>query len=275
MLILTSVQDSLRHKIFPHNKSLDLPWVIMLHGLGGNSKIWYKQLKYFKQNFNVITIDLPDHHPNPSFKEWEQHSSFKTCAQMVIRVLDEHKIRKAHFVGISLGSVVIYQLMKTHSHRFHSAVLGGMVVRFNMLSATLIRLGSALKNFVPYMWLYRLFAQIMMPKKNHKTSRSIFIQEAKKMGRASFLRWFQLANHVKETTLGAHINIPKLYISGNEDHLFVKLVRAHVKDDVNGKLHVIPNCGHVCNIEKSDEFNEKAISFIKSNDKLSQLVQAK
>ncbi|WP_209124667.1 alpha/beta fold hydrolase [Alkalihalobacillus sp. BA299] len=275
MLNLVSVQKRLHHKIFPHKKSLDLPWVVLLHGLGGNSKIWYKQLKYFKKNFNVMTIDLPDHHPNPVFKEWEEQCSFKTCANMIVNVLDEHKIRKAHFVGISLGSVVIYQLMKSHENRIHSAVLGGMVIRFNRFSETLIRVGSAVKNFVPYMWLYRLFAQIMMPKRNHKASRNIFIGEAKKMGRTSFLRWFQLANSVRETTNGDHIKVPKLYISGNEDHLFVELVKDHLKGDKHGKLHVIPNCGHVCNIEKSDEFNEISSSFINSIEEISRLERAK
>ena len=36
-------------------------WVVFLHGLGGNSNIWYKQVKEFKKHFNLLFIDLRDH----------------------------------------------------------------------------------------------------------------------------------------------------------------------------------------------------------------------
>ena len=34
----------------------DKDWVIFLHGLGGNSNIWYKQADAYKKQFNLIAM---------------------------------------------------------------------------------------------------------------------------------------------------------------------------------------------------------------------------
>ncbi|MDQ0254733.1 pimeloyl-ACP methyl ester carboxylesterase [Evansella vedderi] len=259
-----SLPSLLHHQIY-HNKKLgeSAPWVVLLHGIGGNSNIWYKQLKKFKRHFNVLAIDLPGHYPNDTLQAWEEEYSFEKCADMIVQVLDEYRIHKAHFIGISLGSVLIHQLVKRHQDRVYSAVLGGMILRFNLLSKVLLFLGHGLKKFLPYMWLYKLFAHIMMPKNNHKQAREMFINEAKKMCRNEFLKWFKLTRDVQATSKNIEAyDVPRLYISGNEDHLFIKVLKKYLPNDRHGQLVELNDCGHVCNLEKSDEFNYHAITFI-------------
>ena len=36
-------------------------WVTFIHGAGGSSSIWYKQLRDFKNKHNVLLIDLRGH----------------------------------------------------------------------------------------------------------------------------------------------------------------------------------------------------------------------
>jgi pimeloyl-ACP methyl ester carboxylesterase len=36
-------------------------WVTFVHGAGGSSSIWFKQLKAFKQIYNVLLLDLRGH----------------------------------------------------------------------------------------------------------------------------------------------------------------------------------------------------------------------
>lgn len=256
-------QSILNHQIFNNKKSPKAQWVVLLHGIGGNSKIWYKQIKHFKRDFNVITIDLPGHFPNVEMQEWDEGYSFDLCSDMILRVMDKYNIYKAHFVGISLGSVLIHHFVKRYPERMYSAVLGGMIMKFNTLSKTLLGAGHMVKKFVPYMWLYQLFAHIMMPKNNHKVSRTMFIGEAKKMRQEEFFRWFELTKYVQSTSRNIEKStVPRLYISGSEDHLFIKLLKKHVPTDRYGQLVELMNCGHVCNLEKSNEFNENVISFL-------------
>ena len=48
--------------------------------------------------------------------------------------------------------------------------------------------GNVFKSVVPYILLYKLFAFIIMPKKNHKESRLLFVKEAKKLYQKEFLK---------------------------------------------------------------------------------------
>jgi pimeloyl-ACP methyl ester carboxylesterase len=51
---------------------------------------------------------------------------------------------------------------------------------------------------------------------------------------------------------------------GAEDHMFLPGISKLVKDHSSSELFVIPDCGHVVNVEKADVFNEKVIGFIKA-----------
>ena len=71
-----------------------------------------------------------------------------------------------------------------------------------------------------------------MPKNNHKKSREIFIREANKLGKQSYLRWsFVIRDAYKIYNELSKVNneIPKLYICGDEDHMFIKGIKSYVK----------------------------------------------
>ena len=36
-------------------------WVTFVHGAGGSSAIWHKQIKDFKKEYNILLIDLRGH----------------------------------------------------------------------------------------------------------------------------------------------------------------------------------------------------------------------
>jgi pimeloyl-ACP methyl ester carboxylesterase len=44
-------------------------------------------------------------------------------------VLDFLKIEKSHFVGISLGTILIRQLAEMYPHRVESMILGGAILK--------------------------------------------------------------------------------------------------------------------------------------------------
>ena len=49
---------------------------------------------------------------------------------------------------------------------------------------------------------------------------------------------------------------------GSEDYLFLPAVERVAKDHILSRLKVIPDCGHVVNIEKPKQFNQITINFI-------------
>ena len=146
-------------------------------------------------------------------------------------------------------------------------IMGGAIMQLNFKSQILMKVGVLCKSVVPYLFLYKLFAFIIMPRKNHKKSRSIFVNEAKKLYQKEFIRWFKLTSeinpllHFFRTT---DINIPTFYIMGEEDHLFLPAIKKVVISHLKSSLLIVKNCGHVVNIEQSDTFNNQSIQFIQN-----------
>jgi pimeloyl-ACP methyl ester carboxylesterase len=248
-----------------HNKVEGQEDLVLIHGLGGNSSIFYKQFKQYKTQFNVITIELPGHGKSPDLHTYLEGFSSKVAAREVVKTLNLVGINKAHFVGVSLGTIIIHSLLQDAPHRVKSAVLAGALTRFTPYSKFLLFLGTAIKGFTPYMWIYSLFAHIMMPKSNHKQSRVTFIKEAMKMKRNNFLGWYDTCYTIEQSYVDVQrtaSDVPKLYISGSEDHLFLGPLKEDIENDQNASLVVIEKCGHVCNLENPKEFNEISLRFL-------------
>ena len=241
--VLASKAPLLFHKTITH------------HGAGGSSSIWFKQLKEYKKHFNLLFVDLRGHGKSSSVTLKEiitKGYTFNDVSTDIIKVLDHLKITGAHFVGISLGTILIQKLAEIAPARVKTMVLGGAVTRF--------------KHVMPYMWLYRLFAYVLMPQKGQVESRHMFINDARKLCQKEFKRWFKLASDVnplmkfyKEND----IKHPTLYLMGQNDYMFLRPVKEMVEHHKQSRLTELEDCGHVCNVEKPLEFNQHSIDFIK------------
>jgi len=242
-------------------------WVTFVHGAGGSSSIWYKQLRSFKAEYNILVLDLRGHGKskmvlkdvvNPKY-------TFDVITADIVEVIDYLKIEKSHFVGISLGTILIRNLAEKHPDRVHSMVLAGAIMKLNFRSQVLIKLGVIFKSIVPYLLLYKFFAFIIMPRKNHKQSRLLFVREAKKLCQKEFIRWFKLTSEINPLLRlfrANDIEIPTLYMMGEEDHLFLPSVQKLAKEHLLSQVFVVAKCGHVVNVEQPLVFNTKSIQFL-------------
>jgi pimeloyl-ACP methyl ester carboxylesterase len=240
-----------------------------VHGAGGSSSIWYKQVRDFKKEFNVLILDLRGHgNSKPTLKDtFNSKYTFDSITNDIVEVIEHLKIQKSHFIGISLGTILIRNLAEKRPELVKSMIMGGAIIKLNFRSQVLMKLGVVFKSVVPYMLLYKLFAFIIMPKRNHKNSRLLFVNEAKKLYQKEFIRWFKLTaeiNPLLRFFRAKDIKIPTLYIMGAEDHLFLPSIRHIVSEHLSSTIFVIENCGHVVNVEKPVTFNVQTIRFIQS-----------
>ncbi len=244
-------------------------WVTFVHGAGGSSSIWFKQLRFFSHHFNVLVLDLRGHGDSKNTKLLSDISkyTFDAITKDILDVLEHLRIQRSHFVGISLGTILIRNLAEKNGSRVQSMIMGGAILKMNMRSRILMKLGNSFKSILPYMYLYKLFAFVIMPRKNHKKSRLLFVREAKKLYQKEFIKWFRLTSEINPLLRffrEKEVNIPTLYIMGEQDYLFLPIIRKIAHTHKSASLHVVPNCGHVVNVESSDIFNTKAVDFIKN-----------
>jgi pimeloyl-ACP methyl ester carboxylesterase len=256
-----------RHFLSPEHE-----WVVFVHGAGGSSSIWYRQVKEFRKVFNVLLIDLRGHGDSqpPMLLPFEgDRYTFDAVSREILDVLDHEEIASAHFVGISLGCILIRTLGEIAPERVRSLVMGGAIIRLNLRSRFLVTMGNAFKRIMPYMWLYRLFAWIIMPRKRHREARNLFVTQAKRLCQKEFIRWFRLTYEVNPLLVRLfeqkELPIPTLYVMGDEDHMFLPSVSRMVSRHTRfSKLEVLPECGHVVNVDRPELFNLLSIDFIRA-----------
>ena len=244
-------------------------WVVFIHGLGGSTKTWKKQIEAFSKNYNLLLLDLPGHGLNA------EKAIYKVDPHKlhlgIKNTLDHLQIDSAHFVGMSLGTIVIVNFAVVYPDYVKTIILGGPALKLSGFYKSALVLCNKIKNFVPYMLLYKFFAWFLMPKYNHKKSRMIFVREVMKLRKETLYAWIEYIQHAvhpekllrKLDFTGKKI----LMISGDEDHCFVDDSKSIAKRIKSMELRIIKKCGHVCSIEKWKSFNKIALKYLSASKK--------
>ncbi len=241
-------------------------WIVFVHGIGGSTKTWKKQIDDFSEHYNLLLLDLPGHglHASKIIRKVDSqklHDGIK-------ETMDHLQIESAHFVGLSLGTIVIAHFAIHHPEYVKTIIFGGASLKVSGINRFAVIMANKIKHFVPYQCLYRVFAWFLMPRKHHKKSRSIFLREVVKLNKKTMYAWIDYVQVILQPeNVFERLNEVKkriLVISGAEDHCFLKGAKALTERIKNTEIQVIEKCGHVCTIEKWSDFNNMALEFLRT-----------
>ena len=253
----------LSYKTFRNDDSSE--WVVFIHGAGGSSAVWFKQLRDFREQYNILLVDLRGHGRSSSYHGTGERYTLASISQDVIDVLSHEGIDSAHFVGVSLGTILIRQIVDMAPERVDSVIYAGAVAGFTWSARSLISVGQTLRFLVPFRALYATFAWIIMPGRKAAEARRVFRREARQVAPEEFHRWIQLIPEVRRRLRQWSASVTEcrtLYLMGGKDFMFLPPARRMASQSRNAFLQVIEGVGHVCNIERPDLFNRMAIAFL-------------
>ena len=250
----------MNYKIYNNNSE---EWVLLIHGLGGSINTWKYQINDLK-DYNIIAVEL-EGHGGSAFSR-HRHLLSRTAAD-INDILDKESIREVNIIALSLGTMVALEYAYSYKEKVKSIVLAGFVLNLGIGYKSLLAFVEGMKYLIPKRFFYPMFAHIMMPKKNHKRSRDFFIRESIKMKSASFRMWltelfkkqFKMNKYLK---LIKQNHLPVFLVSGKEDYFFVRSVQKTYRKMDEASMCFIEKCGHVCSIEKHDQFNKLVLSFL-------------
>ena len=240
-------------------------WVVFIHGIGGNTKMWKRQLKSFSEKYNLLLLDLPGHGLSQE-EELIKKITPENVNLAIKEVLDKENIQKADFVVLSLGCLVIANFVIDYPQYVNSIVFGGSMLKISTFYKVLATIIKKTKRIVPYRFIYKLLALMIIPSKSRKRLRNFFVRESLKMGRESFLQWVdyiaQISHPNKLFKRMKELSIKMLFVSGEEDIYFLEGTKELSKTLKESSIKVIEKCGHICSIEKPQEFNEISLDFL-------------
>lgn len=249
-----------------HYKKIENPnsneWIAMLHGICANSAMWTKQIFPLKSKYNLLLIDLPAHGNSDSDLSGRNITSIGQIAQMIIDILDELKIEKAHFAGISIGTMIAGKIYQMFPERVSSIVMSGAVAGFGVCREILVNLFGQTAKLCNARTMVRLWMDFILDK-NEKTIRELFIEQSKLISKPDTRAWIQMVvkDHKLLTQLD-YSNVNILFIMGEKDWLFLSPVKKIKEKFSNIKLSIIKDAGHICNAQEPENFNKIMLDFL-------------
>lgn len=248
-----------------HRCHPDADWVLFIHGAGGSTVTWKRQVPALSRQFNLLLVDLPGHGQMAGRTNEEDAYSFHGIAGRLWEVIDHLGIDRVHLVGVSLGTVIALTMREQRPGKVVSVINGGAILRLSNRLKLLARTSLALARVIGYPAFYRLSARVMMPRRNHEASRKVFIRESRFLSIAEFKKWtamYRGLNATLQHLFAQSSSVPHLLVMGGQDHLFLGQARRYAARHATVRLEVLEGCGHVVSIEQADRFNSLCLGFL-------------
>lgn len=240
-------------------------WVVFIHGAGGSMVTWKYQIEAFQPFFNLLLLDLRGHGQSQGIQPEYKAYNFDIIADDVLEIVDHLGIARAHFLSVSLGSVVLQKLYEKRPELVGKMVMAGGVFRATIAIKLFVHSAKFLSYFLSYPALYNLFSLIVLPRRNHRPSRRIFRLQSRKVPRQEFLKWVALYKdffRMLRRFFDRELRHLSLVVMGGQDHIFLPAAQRFTAVHPKAQLTIFEQCGHVCNIEQYERFNRVALDFL-------------
>ena len=261
---MTAQKELLHYRLYQESPNQE--WLVFIHGAGGSIVSWEYQIEAFRPFFQLLLLDLRDHGKSKNIAPAYDNYDFEIVANDILKVIDHLKIQKAHFMSLSLGSVILQKLEDKKPELIDKMIMAGGVFKANFKMKFFVHSAKFLNYFLHYRLLYDLFSIIVLPRKNHAHSRKLCRLESQILTRKEYLKWiglykdfFRLVRDFFQRELESF----SLVVMGDQDHVFFRAAQKFVAHhNSKAELAIFEKCGHVCNIEQYERFNQTALAFL-------------
>lgn len=245
----------------------------MVHGAGGSTRTWRKQVEEFGKHYHLLIIDLPGHAGSAEATRDQEKYDFEWISKRIWEVVDLHTQEPVHLVAVSLGSIIAMQMYALRPKGISALLFAGPIVSLSVKLRLLARSGLFIAKIIGFRNFYSLMAKVVLPRKNHKKSREIFVRESKFLSLVEYRKWTAMYGKYLDDTLrklfSFQPHIPMLIMVGGQDHLFLKPSMMYANRFQAISLEVVQRCGHLVSLEKPEEFNRSCLEFLRAFGKVS------
>ena len=246
--------------------------LILIMGIGYDATLWMNQIPAFSQEFQVIAFD------NRDVGRSSQAAGAYTIADMaddVAGLMDGLQIERAHVLGISMGGMIAQEFALRYPHRVNKLILTGTGAatgraRFDPISTwNFVKQHDTEGLAFAAQQFYWLFSTDFL--RNHQAVDATLTMLASNPNPVSPEAYARQASaYLQHDALDrdGDIKAPTLVITGEQDKLTPPWIGRELADAIPGaKFQLVegPGSSHVLPIERPDDFNKIALSFLKSD----------
>jgi pimeloyl-ACP methyl ester carboxylesterase len=240
------------------------PGVVLLHGyVGDGPATWRNQLDALADSYTVVAWDAPGTGSSVDPPESLGMAGFADCLAGFIAVLG---LDRPHVVGLSFGGALAMTLCARHPGIARSlVVVSGYAGWAGSLPPDLAeqRLAQALRlsRATPTEFVHTLLPTMFVTDPD-PASIEQFAASMREFHPAGFRAMARaLAEDMRDVL--PQIGVPTLLIAGDQDVRAPLSVAEHLHTSISDStLVVLPDVGHICNLEASQRFNDTVRSWL-------------
>jgi len=236
------------------------PWIVLGNSLATNLSLWDELVAALSDRFRIFRYDQRGHGGSAATPA---PYSIGLLAGDLVALMDEAGIERAHYIGISLGGITGWALAREHRRRLLSLT----VCDADMVSSSgnewaqrlAIVAESGLEPLVEPT-LLRWFAKSAM------TANADPVRRVREMIRTTSVEGFvgcvNALQSFDYSQAAESLDLPVLLIAGEKDGTKPTSMLRDSQRIPGSRLAVIPEAGHLCNIENPAAFNRAVQSFL-------------
>ena len=243
------------------------PVVVFLHGIGGHRTNWRDQLPAFAaRGFRAVAWDARGYGLSD---DYEGPLDFADFSHDLARLLDHLEVERAHLVGLSMGGRILQDFYPRYPDRVATLVLCATFPGFDASltpekRAEFIRIrkeplvsGKEPKDIAP------VVAKTLIGPRATDAHFQRLVESMTMLHKESYIKAIEASTLYDRSASLPDIAAPTLLVFGGADSLVVPAVGERMAAEIpNARLIVIPEAGHLVNIEFPDVFNERVLAFL-------------
>ena len=240
--------------------------LVFIHAFPLSRAMWEPQILEFSKNHRVIALDLRGHGDSDA-PLW--HFTLDDFAEDIRELLRHLNIDQATFVGLSMGGYILLTLFRKFPELVTRMVLADTRAQADSEEAKAGRFAMAQ---VAYHKGPQAIAEMMMSKLLGPLSlenrpdlvESIRSMINKNQASGIIVDLMAMAQRPDSTHLLSTISCPTLVIVGKDDVATPPAEAHYMKDRISrADLVVLPQAGHLSNLEQPEGFNQALADFFK------------
>lgn len=245
------------------------PLLLFMHGIGGNRTNWHDQLPAFAGRFHAVAWDARGYGRSD---DYDGPLDFGEFAGDVLRVLDHFKVEKAHICGLSMGGRIAQDFYPRHPGRtatlvlcdtspgFSSSLSQAQRAEFVRIRKEPLERGKEPKDIAP------VVARTLIGPKAGPDKLQRLIDSMSALHKQSYIKTVEASMYYDRAADLPNIKVPTLLVYGSDDTLTTPdLGRRMHAQIARSEFVEIADAGHLCNIEKPQEFNGAVLAFLEKH----------
>jgi 3-oxoadipate enol-lactonase len=239
--------------------------ILFIHGVGADRTSWKFQLPYFNSlGYHVAAIDM-----RGSGDSNARDASGKLLpinlaefAKDIDAVIKEFGYTKAHWVGNSMGGVIILEAIRLGLDSLDKIILGNTFAKHTDSEAILPRAATALQSKTLPEFARERIPLVYKPDIDKETLEEGIHAMARKDPEAYLASW-QATWSPDLRSLLPKITNPTLIIAGSLDKITPVVLSEELHRNIpNSKLTVIEGAGHIAHADEPEKYNKIVKNFL-------------